>query len=152
MTNSDQLTGLARHRDEYRAALTAQLRDGIAARRSIDLRDVHEPPNVMVAFADEKVCPAWEDLSDARVESVHLFVAPIDFTTGRLTMVTATDGSCDLDGVRHLLDSQATFGMLSAALRELGSNQVRVGVARAPENVTSDGFSFSFAFADLIDV
>lgn len=151
MTAPKYARELVQQRNQYRQALAEQLRDGLAANRNIDLRE-SDGPRVVVAFADELVCPVWESLAASGIDHAHLFVAPTDFKSGRLSMVTVSDGLGNLSTLDYLLDSESTFGELIAGLREFGSNDLRVGLVRAPARIDESGFSFSFHFADLIDV
>lgn len=86
------------------------------------------------------------------IHHAHLFVAPTDFKSGRLSMVTVTGAGADLTALDYLLDSESTFGELISGLREFDSNDLRVGLVRAPARIDESGFSCSFHFADLIDV
>lgn len=142
-------------RQQYRVALVRQLRVGLEENRQIDLRDAkHE---VVVAFADEPILPVWHDLALGGAALAHLFVAPDDFESGRLTMLSLTEGSRELADSDLFLDPQLTFGELVAQLRrdpELmrSPHGRRVNVIDAPASVYHDGLAYSFAFSQLIDV
>lgn len=143
-------------RQQYRVALAKQLRVGLEENRQIDLRDKrHE---VVVAFSDELISPVWHDLAVNDARAVHLFVAPTDFESGQLTMVSLVEGSGDLDLDDHLLDADITFGELVTELRSTSEADLLTGSIRrynvidVPDSVYHDGLAYSFGFAELIDV
>lgn len=151
VTDINSVRDASRRRSQYRQALAAQLRDGLAANRDIDLRDSTTDLAVVVAFADEHVCPAWESLAVRDTRQAHLFVAPADFTSGQLSMVSAFHGMPDVADADCLLDSASTFGQLIQVLRD-SDEELRVGIVRAPATIDDSGFAFSYRFANLIDI
>lgn len=143
-------------RQQYRVALAKQLRVGLEENRQIDLRDSgHE---VVVAFSDELISPVWHELAVKNARAVHLFVAPTEFETGQLTMVSLIEGSRELDIEDHFIDADITFEELVAELRSTSEfdpalhQTRRYNVVDVPDSVYHDGLAYSFKFAELIDV
>lgn len=143
-------------RQQYRVALAKQLRVGLAENRQIDLRDAkHE---VVVAFVDEPILAVWHEFAIRDAAAAHIFVAPSDFESGMLTMLSLTAGSRELDEADVFVDAHLTFGELVEALRqsaETTSDDVdtaRFNVIAAPASVYHDGLAYSFAFSPPVDV
>ena len=143
-------------RQQYRVALAKQLRVGLEENRQIDLRDSgHE---VVVAFSDELISPVWHELAVKNARAVHLFVAPTEFETGQLTMVSLIEGSRELDIDDHFIDADITFEERVAELRSTSEfdsalhQTRRYNVVDVPDSVYHDGLAYSFKFAELIDV
>lgn len=141
---------MTQDRNMYRTALARELRVGMAERKQIDLRDTSAAA-VIVVFADELVTSQWVKLADSIGESAHFFVAPVDFTTGRLTMVTATHRRSELLDGAAILDSGATFGDLLVELRRQPAG-ARVGLAVAPTHPGESGITMSFEFGPVVEV
>lgn len=152
-------------RHQYRVALAEQLKVGLAENRQIDLRDAkHE---VVVAFEDEPIRPVWHELAIRDAEVVHLFVAPTDFESGRLTMLSLVGGGRELRMSDQVVEATITFGELVTQLRCSGSgddgdcgahddlsgdSEHRFQVIEAPASIYHDGLAYSFAFSELVDV
>lgn len=152
-------------RQQYRVALAEQLKVGLAENRHIDLRDAkHE---VVVAFEDEPILPVWYELAIKDAEVAHLFVAPTDFESGRLCMLSLVGGSRELHMSDQVVKATVTFGELVSQLRwassgsgkqigdqdrSIGEGEHRFQVIEAPASIYHDGLAYSFAFSELVDV
>lgn len=137
-------------RQQYRAALTEQLRVGLAENRQIDLRDATH--HVVVAFADERILPVWHEAASREVPVMHLFVAPTDFDSGQLTMVSLTDGSTELQASDEFVSPDLDFDAFIATLRSASRRDQRISVVAAPNSLYHDATTYSFTLGDLIDV
>ncbi len=137
-------------RQQYRVALEKQLRTGLANNRQIDLRFVdHE---VVVAFADEPISPIWRDFALARARDAHIFVAPPDFESGRLTMLSLAQGSIELAATDIFIDPSITFGTLVEKLRFKPVGSRRFNVIESPASIYHDGLVYSFTAGQCVDV
>lgn len=144
-------------REQYRTLLARELRLGIAAREGVDLREPQRQTSsrraeILVVFEDELVGPAWRDLAARDITRAHLFIAPVDFASGGLTMVTITGGSADLDDANHVVVEPRTFASLSATLARYRGGDNRVAVLEVPESIDDCGFSYCCVFAELVEV
>lgn len=135
--------------------MAEQLKVGLAENRQIDLRDAkHE---VVVAFEDEPILPVWANFALNDAAHAHLFIAPTDFESGRLTMISLIDGSRELHASDQFIQGSVTFGELVDELRNgdpSGSTrrERRFQVISAPASVYHDGLAYSFSFTELVDV
>lgn len=140
-------------RELYRDALTQELRIGLSKRDGIDLRDDAVPTaEVFVVFEDELVEPLWEQLATAAIECAHLFVAPIEFATGALTMMTMSGGTSVFGEADYLVAQPNTFGALVEILTQSDGGQTRVAVLQVPGDLGARGFTYCCSFAEPVDV
>jgi hypothetical protein len=140
-------------RELYRVALTQELRLGLAKRDGIDLRDgAASVTAVFVVFDDELVEPLWEELAATAIECAHLFVAPVDFASGALTMVTITGGSSAFNQADYLVAQPHTFGSLVRLLTSPAAGETHVAVLQVPGDLGARGFTYCCSFAEPVAV
>lgn len=137
-------------RQQYRAELEKQLKAGLAENRKIDLRSTAHL--VVVAFTDEPILPVWRDFALGEVRDAHLFVAPPDFESGELTMVSLYLGGTELASTDTFIESVSTFGELIDELRFTPTTQRRFAVVEPPASVYHDGLAYGFTAGDLVDI
>ncbi len=153
MTSNKHVVSAHEQRELYRVALKQELQVGLAKRDGIDLRDgAARATEAFVVFEDEHVAPLWEELSANAVSAAHLFIAPVDFASGGLTMVTITSASTEFGQADYLVTEPHTFASLIEMLGQPSGDQIRVAVASAPHNLTAGGFTFCCAFAAPVNV
>lgn len=140
-------------RELYRGALKQELRIGLAQRDGIDLRDGAAPTTaIFVVFEDELVEPLWGALAAEAIEFAHLFVAPMDFASGALTMVTITGGSSAFGQADYLVAQPHTFGSLVSMLTQSEGRDTRVAILQVPGDLSARGFTYCCSFAEPVDV
>ncbi|MFA7267174.1 MAG: hypothetical protein WC054_12765 [Candidatus Nanopelagicales bacterium] len=137
-------------RQQYRAELAKQLKAGLAENRQIDLRFADH--TVVVAFTDEPILPVWREFALGEVSDAHLFVAPPDFESGDLTMVSLYLGGTDLGPTDTFIGAASTFGELINELRFNPTTQRRFNVVEPPASVYHDGLAYAFTAGDLVDI
>jgi len=140
-------------RELYRVALAQELRLGLAKRVGIDLRDNPAPTTaVFVVFEDELMEPLWEQLAAAGIAFAHLFVAPVNFASGALTMVTITGGTSEFGEADYLVAQPSSFAALVEMLTTAESDETRIAVLTVPGDLTARGLTYCCSFAEPVEV
>lgn len=137
-------------RQQYRTALEKQLRAGLEHNHEIDLRFANH--HVVVAFTDEPILPIWHRFALAQATDAHVFIAPPDFESGHLTMLSLVDGGAALTHEDIFVEPTVSFGGLIERLREHPEGARTFNVIDPPASVYHDGLAYRFTAGQCVDV
>lgn len=137
-------------RQQYRVALRQHLKVGLAENRQIDLRAAEH--KVVVAFTDEPILPVWRNFALNEARDAHLFIAPPDFESGQLTMLSLIDGSDQLASTDTFIDASISFGTLLDELRFNPLGALRFNVIEPPASIYHDGLAYCFTAGEPVEV
>lgn len=120
---------MSSERDQYRDALLRELSNGpvVNSDELPPFADGSRP--ISVAFADESVTDVLDQVLLTHGSNVHLAIAPTDYRSGQLHVLTLTDGrheDHDIDSC-YCIDAHMTCGMLVAWVSELHDSDRRLG-------------------------